>query len=223
MQVYESGQRALLLRGVALLALLMLLAACGSNATDPTATATLPQTSVATPTGAGGEEFLPPDATTPTPAPSPVGLTENDRVDVYSHIIGTLLQGDLGTRFIYISPYIGQGEHLDSPDEETPVPSTLMESLEPAYHDRSFEVRDFADATDALEDGGRVKNDGIFVTLGPIVNDSSGSNIVTARASYYRGVGDARGDLYSLQRAPSSSTGWELLTQEEEWNYKTVP
>jgi hypothetical protein len=145
-------------------------------------------------------------------------MSEADRVGVYTLLIGEMLKPDLTTRFIYISPYIGQGEFLDNPDTNTPVPPTLMESLEPAYHDRAFEVRDFEDSIRPLEDGGRVKNDGIFITLGPIAN--TGSDTVSVRGSHYRGVGDARGDLYSFRATGPDS--WLLTNVVEEWNYRTV-
>jgi hypothetical protein len=145
-------------------------------------------------------------------------MSESGRVAVYTHLIGEILKPDLGTRFVYISPYIGQGEFLDNPDTNTPVPPTLMERLEPAYHDRAFEVRDFEESIHPLEEGGRVKNDGIFITLGPITN--VGSDTVSVRASYYRGVGDARGDLYSFRTTGPES--WELMNVAEEWNYRTL-
>jgi hypothetical protein len=147
-------------------------------------------------------------------------LAESGRVAIYTLVIGEILRPDLGTRSIFISPYIGQGEFLDNPDTNTPVPPTLMESLEPAYHDRAFEVRDFEDAIRPLEEGGRVKNDGIFITLGPIVND--GDDTVSVRAGFYRGVGDARGDILRFERDSSTSDGWKLLEVKEEWNYRTT-
>src|SRR5687768_8766129 len=125
----------------------LLLAACDSASPQPTPSV------VATPTGQGGELVIP-DAATVTPVPSPVGLVERDRVAVYTLVIGEILRADLGTRSIFISPYIGQGDFLDNPDTNTPVPPTLMESLEPAYHDRAFEVRDFEDSIRPLEEGG---------------------------------------------------------------------
>ena len=205
----------------ACIAMPLLLVGCDGG--SPQGTATPSAGVVATPTGEGGEIVLPPEAATITPAPSPVGLTEADRVAVYARAIGVLLERDLGTRFIYVSPYLGQGEHLDNPDVDTPVPPALVEQLEQAYHERVFEVRDFSDATKPLEEGGRVKNEGIFITLGPITNDSSAREAVGIRISFYRGFGDARGDLYRFGRDPAAPLGWKLLEAIEEWNDKTTP
>jgi hypothetical protein len=193
---------------LACLLLPLLLAACDGGSTPGGATVT--------PTGEGGLTIDPALAVTVTPLPSPEGLSEEDRVGVYLAVIGRMLEPDLGTRFVYISPYLGQGEFLDNPDTNTPVPPDLMERLEPAYADRQFEIRDFEEAIRPLEEGGQVKNDGIFVTLGPISNDGDG---VAARASYYRSVGDARGDLYTLNR---DGGGWQVVEQKEEWNNKTL-
>jgi hypothetical protein len=208
-----SGLRVPFREAGAALVMLLLLAACDGGSPQPTPTI------VATPTGQGGELVIP-DAATVTPVPSPVGLAEDDRVTIYALVIGEILRPDLGTRSIFISPYIGQGEFLDNPDPNTPVPPTLMESLETAFHDRAFEVRDFEDSIRPLEEGGRVKNDGIFITLGPIVNTES--DTVSVRASFYRGVGDARGDIFRFERDPSTPQGWELTEVKEEWNYRTT-
>ena len=197
--------------------MLLVLPACDGGG-NPVPTATFPG---AANTPRVGE--VPPDATTPTAVPSPVGLDESARIGVYAQLVASLLKSNADAEFVFVSPYIGQGERLDNPDENTPVPAGLVEQLEGDITSRKFEVRDFMEAVGALEDGGRVKNRGIFVTLGPIVNTSSDPNVVTARASIYRMVGEARGDVYRFQRDAGERSGWKLLGVTEEWNDKSAP
>jgi hypothetical protein len=69
-----------------------------------------------------------------------------------------------------------------------------------------------------LEEGGKVKDDGVFVTLGPIVEDESAEGTVSVRASIYRKVGEAEGHIYRFKRDASSSDGWSLQNSTREWS-----
>jgi len=46
-------------------------------------------------------------------------------VQIYSAVTAALLDKQ-SPPYVYISPYIGQGEHLDEPDEANPIPGGLI-------------------------------------------------------------------------------------------------
>ncbi|HKP51413.1 MAG TPA: hypothetical protein VJ183_02045 [Chloroflexia bacterium] len=196
-----------------IIAAMTLLAACDTQAPPSvTVTPSVPST----PTDEAGLI----EATTPTPIPSPTGLDEGARVDVYMSVVLEMLDKEgKEVGYVYISPYIGQGEHLDIPDEDTPIPSKLIRTLQSAdgQSDRTFTALDFGEAVGPFEEGTKVANGGVFITLGPIVNDASDEVSVTVRASVYRDATSAEGNIYSLSRDPSAPTGWKLLTTIPEW------
>ena len=68
-----------------------------------------------------------------------------------------------------------------------------------------------------LEEGGKVQNEGVFITLGPI-SAGEEANVVTLHGSIYRKVGDAEGWLYSLSLDPSSAGDWQIVESVKEWN-----
>ena len=80
--------------------------------------------------------------------------------------------------------------------------------------DTKYEIMDFSEATGPLDDGGQVKNGGVFITLGPITNDGQPKDTVAVHASIYRKVGDAQGYLLHLHREAS---GWRVLDSKQEW------
>jgi len=197
--------------GAALLVLALaalLLVACDSQG---------PNTGTPTPTDLAGSL----GAVTATPVPSPVGLDEDDRIDVYVSVINEMLDKETKeVQQVYISPYIGQGEHLDSPDEDTPIPGTLPPALKKGdpTGKRDYVVQDFVESTGPIEDGGKVNNGGVFVTLGPITNVEGKDDTVEVRASIFREAASAEGNIYDLMRDPSSETGWKVVTTAQEWN-----
>lgn len=161
------------------------------------------------------------EVTTATPVPSPVGLDEDARTGVYASVIFEMLDKEgKEVSHVYISPYIGQGEHLDNPDEDTPLPEQLLTALKrfDEAGNRTYETRDFADVVGSFDDGGKVKEGGVFITLGPIENDAGKSDEVTVRGSIYREVVSAEGNIYSLSRDSSSATGWKVVTTAPEWS-----
>lgn len=188
----------------------LLLAACDSQGP-----------SVGTPTPTDLEGAL--GAVTVTPVPSPVGLDEDDRIAVYVSVINEMLDNEgKEVRHIYINPYIGQGEHLDSPDEASPIPGTLPPALKKAdpTGQRDYVVQDFVESTGPIEGGGKVNNGGVFVTLGPIVNAGGKADSVEVRASIFREAASAEGNIYSLVRDSASETGWKVVTTTQEWSSK---
>jgi hypothetical protein len=207
--------RTLIPKALPLVVAFLVLAGCDGGNPSPT-----PQP----PTPTAGITDIIGGMVTVTPQPSPTGLSEADRVAVYAGAFASNIERDGVTRFYYISPYIGQGERLDNPDPNTPVPPTLVEALESRFGDQRFEVTEFLDALKDgdLESGGQVRNDGLFVTLGPIVNDPADQNMVSVQVAFYRMVGDARGDIYRFRRDGTAEGGWQLLDFGEEWNYKTT-
>jgi hypothetical protein len=122
--------------------------------------------------------------------------------------------------YVYISPYIGQGEHLDIPDEDTPIPAKLLPTLQSAdgQSSRTYKALDFGEAVGPFEEGTKVANGGVFITLGPIMNNESDEAAVTVSANIYRDATSAEGNIYSLSRDPSADTGWKLLTTTPEWS-----
>ena len=80
-----------------------------------------------------------------------------------------------------------------------------------------YGIEDFASAVGPLDDGGRVKNDGVFITLGAITDDKETPGAVIVRGSIYRKEGDAHGDRFHFKRDPSAAHGWTLLDSTQEW------
>jgi hypothetical protein len=162
-----------------------------------------------------------PSLPTATPAPTPKGLDDNDRVNIYLDMIDTLL-GEKIPAYIYISPYLGQGERLDEPDENQPIPHGLLPALEKGDTGPKYQVSEFKDAIGPLEEGGAVKNKGAFITLGAVTGDASDKDAVVVRGSIYRKEGDAEGDRFRFKRDASAPHGWKLLDVTQEWTEKTT-
>lgn len=200
-----------------LVMLLLLLSGCDLGAATPTPTT--PSVSPA-PTGqadTGGP--LPSDlegVDPPTPVPSPIGLDEGARVGLYSQVISLLLVDESATE-VFVSPYIGQGEQLDIPDENTPIPAGLLLALGAADVKRLYSALDFAEVVGVPEDGGLVKDMGVFLTLGPIVNDDKEKDVVRVRASIYRKLDSGGGQIFRFRRDATSPSGWKLLDATQEW------
>jgi hypothetical protein len=150
----------------------------------------------------------------PTPVPSPTGLDEQGRVQLYVMVVSELMAREEADN-VYISPYIGQGERLDNPDERTPIPAGMIAALEAADGGRAYFESEFGQVVGALEDGGKVVDGGVFVTLGPILNDATEKDVVDIRASIYRKVSDAEGYIYRYKRDASGE--WKLLNVNQEW------
>lgn len=193
---------------------LLLLVACDSGNPAPASTPTVVSTPDALPTDDGSIQGL----VTVTPVPSPTGLNETDRVAAYRAIILEMLSKEgKEVTHVYISPYIGQGEHLDNPDQDTPIPPKLLSALKAADKSKTriYNATDFSEAVNV--DTGKVKNGGIFITLGPILNEGDKPDAITARASIFRESSSAEGNIYSLTPDASDTSIWKVLTTVSEW------
>src|SRR5205814_2765648 len=123
-----------------------------------------------------------PNLPAPTAVPSPAGIDEAASVQIYSAVVAALLEKQ-SPPYVYISPYIGQGEHLDEPDQANPLPTGLLPALSSSGGGPKYELRDFPQATGPLDEGGKVNNGGVFITLGPITNEGASQDSVAVRAS----------------------------------------
>lgn len=153
---------------------------------------------------------------TATPVPTPEGMTQEDGNKIYATVVDTLL-GEKLPPVVYISPYVGQGERLDEPDETQPIPSSLLGALMPETSTK-YALSDFTEVIGPLDDGGKVQNNGVFVTLGAIATDPSDPNGVIVRGSIYRKVGAAQGFRYRLTKDSSRRTGWSVSDSTQEWS-----
>lgn len=156
-----------------------------------------------------------PDAASPTPVPL-AAISSDAKVLIYGLVVADLLKSEKA-RNVYISPYVGQGERLDAPNEAMPVPATLDHTLQARDKGHSYSLVEFADAVGALEDGGKVKDNGAFITLGEITVDGSGKDIVLVHGSLYRGVANGTGNAYRFQQDLANNT-WKLLDVTSDWN-----
>lgn len=214
--------------GGLVLALSSVLVACDSGpaltpapSAAPTTASQLPPTIAAplptpfpTPTDLDAILTVIPEDITATPAAPQADLSDQQKIAVYTLVITDLLKKDKSKQ-VYISPYVGQGERLDDPNEDLPLPTTLDDTLHAQDPKREYQLSTFADAVGPLEDGGKVKNSGAFLTLGAITSDTTSHGAVTVRASIYRGVGDGTGNDYRLER---SGTAWKITSVTQDWN-----
>jgi hypothetical protein len=143
-------------------------------------------------------------------------MTESDAVSIYLKVIDSLL-GEKLPAYVYISPYVGEGERLDDPNESRPLPAGLLAALAKADTGPHYQLLNFEDAIGPLEDGGAVQNNGAYLTLGAVAADPSDPDGVIVRASIYRKIGDAHGSRFDLKRDASTPGGWKLVDSEQEW------
>jgi hypothetical protein len=156
-----------------------------------------------------------------TGRPQAEGIAEDERALLYVRVVLDLLAEEQA-RHVYISPYVAAGERLDTPDEHIPLPQGLVDLLLGADPARTYEISAFEDAVGPLDDGGQVKDSGVFITLGQIQLQRSGGQVsgtgVLVRASIYRRVGSAEGYIYHFDRDPSAPDGWKLVESTLEWS-----
>ncbi len=199
---------------VQLLVCLPVLVACGEGRPAPSP---VPSPSGATVTPATPVAQVSPIAGTPQ-APD---ITEGERALLYARVVLDLLTEEQA-RHVYISPYVAAGERLDVPDEHIPLPQGLVDLLLGADPARTYEISAFEDAVGPLDDGGQVRDGGVFITLGQIQLQRSGGQAsgtgVLVRASIYRRVGSAEGYIYRFDRDPSGPDGWKLVESTLEWS-----
>ena len=101
-----------------------------------------------------------------------------------------------------------------------PVPD---QPIAPALVDRlndlgsQVELVPFIEAIGALETGGRVRNDGIFLTLGVLEQDAAAPDNAALYASWYRAADDATGYRYELTRAAGV---WTIKSRTQVWDHE---
>lgn len=173
----------------------------------PGVTATLPSPSDAT-------SDLPTESPA-TPTLSPANLSDEDRDAIYGLVVLNLVKTEQATD-VYISPYVGEGEQLDESNTAKPLNEGLATSLQSLDSARRYAMAEFSAVVGPPEDGGKVQNEGVFLTLGEIVAEPEGT--VAVRGSIYRKLGSAAGSLYHFLRDDNAPDGWKLLEVEQEWS-----
>ena len=151
---------------------------------------------------------LPPPPTLP---PTPSGMDDTQVVEIYDLVVRDLIQ-PTPPPYIAIAPTASQGEQLDMPVADQPLPNSLLDRLK----DRGVPVElvQFIEAIGPLETGGRVQNDGIFLTLGVIEQDADPTN-AALYASWYRASDDATGYRYELTR---TADRWTIKNRTQVWD-----
>jgi hypothetical protein len=207
-------RRSVLLAAVLALALL---AACDQGATPtltpgapapPTATE-LPDPTPDSPTMLPTFELPPP----PTLPPTPSGLDDAQVVEIYNVVVRDLIQ-PAPPPYIAIAPTASQGEQLDMPAPDRPIPPALVDKLQDLGV--PVELVPFIEAIGPLETGGRVLNGGVFLTLGVIEQDPGADpNRIALHASLYRASDDATGYRYDLTRAAGP---WTVQSRTQVWD-----
>lgn len=210
-------------RALPLLALAVLTAcSTGPDATptaaplvSPTATAPLaatgtPEPTREIPTPIPTVELPPP----PTAPPTASGIDAAQTVAIYSVVIHDLVPRP-APAYIAIAPTAAQGELLDTPAPDRPMSPELITALSDLS--TTVELAPFVEAIGPLESGGRVRDDGMYLTLGVIEADpSAGPDGVALYASFYRATDDATGYRYRLYR---DGTAWVIKDKTQTWDH----
>ena len=168
----------------------------------------------------GGEELfeeitnLTPEAAL-TAAPT-AAIGDEERLAVYRTVV-LLLAAAERVPVVYLNPYLGEGERLDMPLVDNPVPDALIVDLRQAEPGRTFEAAEFMEVVGPLEEGGVVDSGGAYITLGPIEDSPDFEGGVMVRASVYHGVSNAGGYTYDLVHAPSEPSDWVVARTTQDW------
>ncbi|HMA37730.1 MAG TPA: hypothetical protein VKY74_24970 [Chloroflexia bacterium] len=158
---------------------------------------------------------------TPTVAPVATGVAEEQAEVIYSLIAHDLVTQSLVTTttktipaYIGISPRAGQGSLLDTDASNLPIPENLIEDLADLGTTVAFVP--FMEAIGPLEEGGQVRDGGVYLTLG-VLTPQSDADHVAAYASYYRATNDATGYLYHLEKGGSGP--WVIKDRQQVWDH----
>ncbi|HUS15128.1 MAG TPA: hypothetical protein VM536_08950 [Chloroflexia bacterium] len=175
------------------------------------------------PTGINADPTLPPGlppALLPGPTAAASGLTDTQATTIYSLVAHDLVEQSLATAtsqtmpaFIGINPRAGEGPLLDTDATNGEIPPDLIDNLADLRTTVTFSS--FMDAIGSLDDGGVVRDNGIYLALG--VLESDGPDRVRAYASYYRGATDATGYQYTLSRSPGGP--WSIEDRQIMWDH----
>jgi len=153
---------------------------------------------------------------TPTAVPTPAGMDEGTRTTIYALVVDALM-GERLPPVVYLAPYVGEGERLDSPNEQQPLAAGLLTALARLAPGPKYEFLDFAQAIGPLDDGGTVIEGGLFITLGAVASDSGDNSRVKVRGSWYRKNDEASGMLYTLTQDAGATDGWKIANTVQEW------
>lgn len=202
------------------LVLALLVSACDSSGPPPLPTGTA--NDITTPTvslpDALMTEVLSAEETA-TPAAPLASLSEDDRQTIYGLVVLNLVKAESATT-VYLNPFVGEGERLDETGSGRALGDALGRYMDTVDGGRQYFMSRFSEAVGALEDSGKVKDNGVFVTLGDIMSDPEGPGTVAVRGTIYRGIGDAAGYLYRFQPDDKAPDGWKLLDVQQEWSDK---
>src|SRR5437868_3570699 len=91
-----------------------------------------------------------PDLPTPTAVPSPEGVDAQAAVQIYAQVVTALL-GKSSPPYVYISPYVGQGEQLDDADQTNAIPQKILSVLPISNGHPVYGIEDFASAVGPLD------------------------------------------------------------------------
>ena len=230
-------------RSLLALGLLLALAACNDGAVTPTVSGPVssPTQVVARPTATAPplpNTIAPTDAPTaaPTAAPStaptdtaglqfatptdpPVAtLSEDDTLLIYNLIAHDLVSESRKAAanklpaYIGINPRPGKGELLDTDSSTQTIPDDLVDNM--ADLGTTVAFAPFMQAIGSLDDGGKVRDDGVYLTLGLL--EPAGADI-QIYASTYRARDMATGYRYTLQKPAGGP--WTILQRQVVWDH----
>ncbi len=154
---------------------------------------------------------LPPPPTAP---PTATGIDAAQLTLIYSLVVHDLVAKP-APGYIAIAAQAAQGELLDTPSPDRPVPPELIGAL--SDYSATVELTTFMEAIGPLESGGRVRNDGVFLTMGVVQPDpTAGADGITLYASTYRASDDATGYLYRIYR---DGDKWAVKDKTQTWDH----
>lgn len=201
------------------------LTACGDSTPTP---GVLPTALVgSTPPGGPNPAHPPPIPPTlavnsvprpPAPTALATGVAPQEASTIYNLIAHDLVaqsQGAPGAApppYIGINPQAGKGPLLDTSAADVEISDDLIDNM--ADLGTTVAFSGFMDAIGSLENGGQVRDRGIYLTIG--VLEPAGDN-VQAYASYYRASNDATGYRYTLERAGGGP--WVIKDRQQVWDH----
>jgi hypothetical protein len=216
--------------GIAVIGALLILTACADSGgpESPTPTPALPAVAATAPVAptappAAQASTSPAAGAAPTQAaPSPtVVIPADDAVTIYSLIAHDLVAQAVAAStpgaapaFIGMNDRAGQGELLDTDASDATIPDDLIDNM--ADLGATVVFTPFMQAIGPLDDGGRVRDDGMYLTFG-VLEPQGDATHVAAYASYYRGSDDATGYRYTLEKAAGGP--WVIKDRRQVWDH----
>ncbi len=176
----------------------------------PTASPTTPPTAL--PTAPELPQFA-----TPTDPPAAT-LSDSDTLLIYNLIAHDLVSeisrtsGGKPPAYIGINPHPGKGELLDTDSAGPNIPTDLVDNM--ADLGTTVAFAPFMEAIGSLDNGGKVRDDGIYLTLG-LLQPAAGN--IQTYASLYRARDNATGYHYMLQKPAGGP--WTILQRQVVWDH----